>query len=584
MTPALTKTPKSRGEPASFKSNLWAVTLGAAVLCCGFELWWFSRTCFNEIDFDGMAYTGIARHLREGDFHTAINAFRSPLLSWLIAAFRWGNADYVHIGKLVSMGSFMLSLALTYALGRSLWRSRLAGSLAALLFALARGFAAAAVEVVTPDFLFAALALIYFLQLLRALRQDRWQDWLLLGAIHGVAFLAKAFALPWLAVCTVAALALSGKPWRTTVTRLAAAALLPALIASGWAGVLHAKYGVFTTGSQFKANLLLWTVHAIRDHRDPTYAVLTNLAPRLDAYGVMDPMPPGSWTWTYHSDIKTLVPAILRAEEHNVPLVLKEILIVATPGGLLAYGFALVAAFRRRFQYPAEWRFVAVSAIASAALVGAYSMLVFDPRYLFPLVPLLLLVASSFLAGDSEFHLRWRRVCQALVIAGMAVSLTYRSSPFRTLTRDFQVSCYDAGNRLKAHGQLRIVSLGSGPFPEHGVGWEAGYKAAYFGGARLVATVDALPDTAQDSRLMADMEEASPNAILVWGRPDDPRRAALLQSPTLLGRSTSVEKIVDPVLGEVGVVIFWSPDRPSSGRPRVASWFPGGGNLVITVN
>lgn len=61
----------------------WLV-LGA-ILSCVFQLAWFAPKSFDQIDFDGMAYTGIAHHLRLGEFHAAINAFRSPLISWLIA-------------------------------------------------------------------------------------------------------------------------------------------------------------------------------------------------------------------------------------------------------------------------------------------------------------------------------------------------------------------------------------------------------------------------------------------------------------------------------------------------------------------
>jgi hypothetical protein len=132
---------------------------------------------------------------------------------------------------------------------------------------------------ITPDFLFAALTLIYFIALLPCFRRDRLQDWFFLGLVHGLAFLAKAFALPWLAVCTFVALGVSIdsssiKPWKAKITRLAVAALIPMMFAAGWATVLHSKYGVFTTGTQFKVNLLQWTLHAYSEHADATYALL----------------------------------------------------------------------------------------------------------------------------------------------------------------------------------------------------------------------------------------------------------------------------------------------------------------------
>ncbi len=562
---------------------MWRVVLAVAIVACAFQLWWFGRICFHEIDFDGMAYTGIARHLREGHFHAAINAFASPLLAWLIAAFHFGSGNeprsYVMIGKIVNVACFLLAATLTFVLAGRLWRSRLAGSVAVLLFVLGRGVAASAVEIVTPDFLFAALVLSYFILLLRALQRDSFKDWFLPGAVHGIAFLAKAFALPWLAVCTFAAVVVSGKPWSKQFVKLAAAALIPAVIAAGWAGALHSKYGVFTTGSQFKANLLMWTLRAYRVHHDSKYAVLTNTEPELDEYGVFDPMPPGSWTWKYHSTVGQLVPKIIKAEAHNVPQVLRELIVVATPGACLAYLFALALVMRRgrAKEYSVVRQFIVVSAIAAITLVGAYSMLVFDSRYLFPLVPLLLAVAAGFLTYDGSFHPRWRRFCQALVVLGLAISLVYRSSPFRTVTRDFEVSCYNTGRLLAEHRiaehriagnrGMRIVSLGSGPFPEYGISWEAGYKSAYFGEARLVGRLDELPDSRQESLVMADVEKAAPEAILVWASPESARRAELIAG--LHRPGSSMVKIIDPVVGEVGQVIFWPNDgfgqKPGNG-------------------
>src|SRR5580700_4322867 len=177
--------------------------IAGTIFSCVLQLLWFASKCVNQIDIDGMAYLGIARHLRQGEFQAAINAFRSPLISWLIAlasfASAGGSEGYVHIGKLINIASFLLSLALLYVLTEKLWHSRLIASLAILMFSLGRGLAASAVSMVTPDFLFAALTLTYFIVLLRCLRNDRLEndrlkDWFFLGAIHSLAYLAKAFA------------------------------------------------------------------------------------------------------------------------------------------------------------------------------------------------------------------------------------------------------------------------------------------------------------------------------------------------------------------------------------------------------
>jgi hypothetical protein len=555
--------------PAEKNSRASLYFSAAAVVSCVLQLLWFASKCFNQIDIDGMAYVGVARHLCQGEFHVSIDAFRSPLISWLIAVASFASRDYLHVGKLINIADFVLCLAFLYILTNKLWHSNLAASLAVLIFTLGRGLTSAAVQMITPDYLFAALTLIYFIVLLRCFRKDRLQDWFFLGFVHGLAFLAKAFALPWLAICTLIALGLSItsinsssikpssiKSWRSRFARLAVAALIPVMFAAGWATVLQSKYGVFTTGTQFKVNLLQWTLHAYSEHPDTTYALLRDTSKTVDQYGVIDPMPPGSWPWTYRLSPKQTLPQIIRAEARNVPRVLKEMMIVATLGGLIAFVAMFAILTRKRNQYPVEWRFTIVVATSALTLVVAYSMLVFDERYLFPLIPLMLAVAARFLVLDREFdHDGWKKLSIALVVLGIVGAMIYPSSPFRLLTRDFQASCYDAGRHLQAHSGPNVVSIGSGPFPEHGVGWEAGYKASFFGDRRIIAAMDSLPASTQLSNLTIDLRKASPDAILVWGKPDDTKYSGVIADLLAQYPRSSSEKILDPVLGEVGTVL-----------------------------
>ena len=80
--------------------------LAVTILVCGFELLWFGSKVIREIDYDGMAYTGIARHLIQGQYSASINGFRSPLLSWMIALASFGSADLVWVGKLIEYFCF----------------------------------------------------------------------------------------------------------------------------------------------------------------------------------------------------------------------------------------------------------------------------------------------------------------------------------------------------------------------------------------------------------------------------------------------------------------------------------------------
>jgi hypothetical protein len=180
-------------------------------------------------------------------------------------------------------------------------------------------------------------------------------------------------------------------------------------------------------------------------------------------------------------------------------------------------------------------------------------MLAFITTYAFPLVAVMMAVTSRFFVNDSQFSVNaiWQRLCIVLAVAGLLVSFTYPSSSFRTLDRNFQMSCYDAAKKLDAFSGSKLVSIGMGPYPEHGVGWEAGYRVAYFAKRRVVAQTPSLP--ADVSLLMADVEVSSADAVLVWGKPADPSFQRVLRS--LAAEYQTSLAIVDPALGQVGAVV-----------------------------
>src|ERR1022692_438028 len=512
-----------------------------------------SVRCFHQIDIDGIDYIGIARHLRNYQFYSAINDFRSPLLSWMIAVGSFFDGNLVRVGKILSIGSYLLCGFLLYFFAKSLWHSELAASVAVLWFSLCRGLSAMAVEMVTPDFLFAALVLVYFIVLLQCLRTHEKKCWIWLGGIPALAFLAKSVALPWLALNTIFSVALS-IPRKKPAAHLVLAAILPVLVAAAWAGVLHFKYGAFTTGTQFKFNYLQWTPAVYGNTPDKTYAVLKDTKPSIDENNVNDPMPLGSWMWRYRIGLGQSAPVLVAHEIQNLPKALKELLIVVTPGGLAAFIFMVAVLARRRVQNPVEFTVATAVALGSISLLLASCMLVFDGRYLYPIIPLLLAVAVGFLEHRGPRLLQ--RAILALIVLGIFASLVYPSSPFRTLTRDFQISCYQAGQSLRGHPGSTVVSIGSGPYQEHGVGSEAGYKSAYFGDRRLIAVTENLPSLENVPGILRDISKASPDAILVWGKPGNARYEALAQQLVHEYAGGSQQTITDPVLGEVGSAVY----------------------------
>jgi hypothetical protein len=174
------------------RENLANWLLCGRALSCVAQFFWFGAKCIHQIDIDGIDYIGIARHLRAHEFYLAINDFRSPLFSWMIAAGSLFGGDFVRVGKFLNICSYLLCVVLLYFFTKSLWQSKLLAAVAVFWLSLCRGLTAIAVEMVTPDLLLAALVLAYFIVLLRCLRAGEGKYWCWLGVIHGVAFLTKS--------------------------------------------------------------------------------------------------------------------------------------------------------------------------------------------------------------------------------------------------------------------------------------------------------------------------------------------------------------------------------------------------------
>jgi hypothetical protein len=128
--------------------------------------------------------------------------------------------------------------------------------------------------------------------------------------------------------------------------------------------------------------------------------VLSDESKNIDDYMVGDPIPPSSPLWQYRYTLRRLAPAILASEMHNVPIALKEILVVFTPGGALAFAIAIVALGLKREKFPVEFRIALIVLAGSATLVLAYCMLVFDGRYVLPLIPLLIAISVRFIVPN----------------------------------------------------------------------------------------------------------------------------------------------------------------------------------------
>jgi len=159
-------------------------------------------------------------------------------------------------------------------------------------------------------------------------------------------------------------------------------------------------------------------------------------------------------------------------------------------------------------------------------------------------------------SGTGEgINSRWRMFGIILMAMGLVFSALYHASPFRTQTRDFQLSCYDAGQKLALKHANKVVTIGAGPSRIR-CGLGSRLQISIFRSrtnhcsSRKSSTPDKVPG------LISDLNKIHADAVMVWGNPTNVAYASLLgtlQDSALIEETT---KIQDPALGEVGVILF----------------------------
>jgi hypothetical protein len=201
----------------------------------------------HQVNPDGVAYLRLAEYWARGEVARAVSGYWSPLYSWLLAP--WLLAGVPGLLAAKCLGA-LLALAWVVAVSRlarrwvtTPWGRGLVAAVAGLW---GLGWA---LSLIGPDFLLAVLLTSYFCVVVDPAVLRRPARALGAGLLGGVAFLAKAYALPFVASHLLVTLALhaAGEPRGRRLRRMAlgAAAGLGgvALAAGPWIAVLSATYG-----------------------------------------------------------------------------------------------------------------------------------------------------------------------------------------------------------------------------------------------------------------------------------------------------------------------------------------------------
>lgn len=400
----------------------------AAYSAAALVAWAFVSTDVSRAD--AVSYMSIAQNWATGRWGDAVNGFWSPLLSWLLVPAVWADAPMFRTAQFLSILIGGFALWRMQVLARRLWVSP--GTIAVLSLGTIPFLLHAVFVSLTPDLLMAALLLGYLATLLDEELDPVSKGWRL-GAWGAAAFLAKAYALPFVVVHLGGWLVV--RWWQRHDVRgaLRSAAVAWGMIvavAGGWAIPLTLRYGeptlsttaayhveVSTPGSSGHA--LGWgglleppNPNAVSVWEEPT--VVRAAGPDTDEVDELLAKKPAR---RRSSDTRLTRLATNARDITLTGASLVGIVIVAV-GGLV---FVAQAARSRRFRDP-------IVHVVTAVIVycGGLMLLLVNRRYLFSV----LLAAVAFAAWtiDVPIRRRWgpataRRIAVIAAVASMPLSL-----------------------------------------------------------------------------------------------------------------------------------------------------------------
>jgi len=237
-----------------FGDKYFWVVLGVYAICAGCSIPFYRF----QIHVDGVFYIHIAQKYAAGHFWSAVNSVWTPLHTWLLAIPLLAGMSPLPATKLITCLYGACCLASVWKLTLSngvLSAGRICVGLALIPLLL---FMAMFYQ--EPDLVGMAL-MMWYLALVSDQRGSRGLGaGLLVGAIGGVAYLAKAYYLPFFAVhfgglCVLQLIRLKGSRRRTMIYGVSGL-LASMLVAAPWIAVISTKYHHFTINDAARLELL----------------------------------------------------------------------------------------------------------------------------------------------------------------------------------------------------------------------------------------------------------------------------------------------------------------------------------------
>lgn len=383
---------------------------------------------------DGVSYISIASQYVDGHSSDAINAYWSPLLSWLIAPLIalgfTGQDSFMIVNTLIALGIIFVGVITIWRYSNKNFMATFAFWLSILPFLMF-----ATQTVITPDLLTVlsmGLFILVVFKLEESLRSKELDlKWLILtAAVGAIGYYAKLFFLPFfmaaiitLLITRQSLLVSSEKKWtwikpeRKDLRALLLLILLLFLFIAPWVLAISVKSGHLTLGTSFSYNIsnagqentkenpkaranpftrILWpppNEHAVASNEDPTQLPHASLGPSDGN--------PGFSLKNYAAWVKNNGHVYIDKVTSLSPLLISTVLATFT---VIALGST-----RYKKHYP-----MYISILALIMYAGGYAPVVrVNQRYLWPLlipiiyIGILLVVRLHQYFESQELRKKW---------------------------------------------------------------------------------------------------------------------------------------------------------------------------------
>ena len=403
-----------------FVYGLPVVCYGAAALVLGMR----HRELMNA---DAMCYIRRAGYLLHGDFYSFLSEHWSLMLSWLIAPLMAMRIDGLYAARIICGAAGVFYMIVFVALSRRFLEVHWVWHLLAGVV-IAPFMAAVAMRGISPDLLLAAWLGLYLLIVL----SPRWavsgRMQFVSGIVGGFAYLAKAFALPFVIVHLIITLVIrrremiaggaEAKRGGAFVLAYARALLGFFLVAGPWIAAISWKYGHLTFGSAGAA------AHGMTGDKElPGFKSPSQMSYFLPPAPYIVPMETPEQIFMHWSPIQSRIhfEYQLRVVGRNA-VVLREFLSEKAPPHVLlgVMGLALMLlVLRSRQRWKLAWMLLTLG-----LFLGPFLVVIIQQRYLNPhVVPLglllCLMIALEWRPGvstGSHVGVCWWRAGLALLI------------------------------------------------------------------------------------------------------------------------------------------------------------------------